>query len=75
MQRVLLQTAIPATALTSAPKYLPVKTTILSRVSTVMTKHQQQKHAGKEKVNVAYTSTSQSITEGSQDMKSSRAGA
>ena len=58
MQTVLLQAAIPTTALTSAPKYLPVKTTILVRVSTAMTKHQQQKHAGKEKVYLAYMSTS-----------------
>lgn len=41
--------------------------TVLVRVSVAMVKHQDQKEVGEERTYLAHTSTSLSITEGSQD--------
>jgi hypothetical protein len=53
---------------------MPCLGCVLITVSIASTKHHDQKSVGKERVYLAYTSRSQSITGGSQDRNSSRAG-
>jgi hypothetical protein len=48
--------------------------TYVLRVSIAVIKHPNQKQVGEERVNLAYTSMWQPISEGSQDRSSNRAG-